>query len=499
MKYDCIVVGAGLGGLVAALKLSKEGKKVLVLEKQNVPGGYATSFKRGNFTFDSCVHIVDALGPDEDLFRIFDDFNILDKIKIVPVPNFSQIIFPGRDYVVPKGLNNFIIYLKKEFAQEAVGIDKLFCKMKAVESEFDRLTESKIPSWLNFLAFPFLYPNLMRVSRLTLHELVSQYIQEERLKSMIGQLWGFFGLPPRKLSALYYTIAFLQYYESGGYYLKGTFSSLSNLMAGRLKEYGSEVKLNSKVKNILFSSDKKRVIGVMTEKGENFEADTIISNVNVPSTFLELINSQDVQDNYRKEIQNLEKSISATQIYFGLKAAPRSLGMKQHSLFVSPTYDQNLLYECILKSDYEKCHLELTDYTQLDSELTEPGKGVLVAIVLDNYENWKNLSREAYLARKKLVSEVLIKRIEKFLPQFSKHIEVMEIATPLTMERYTANPCGAIYGFAQTPKQAGMNRFKPKTKIKGLYLAGAWTFPGGGVHGVCASGYLTAEEILKHG
>jgi prolycopene isomerase len=89
-------------------------------------------------------------------------------------------------------------------------------------------------------------------------------------------------------------------------------------------------------------------------------------------------------------------------------------------------------------------------------------------------------------------------RAEKYLPGLSKYIEVIEAATPRTMSRFSASPEGAIYGFAQTPKQSGINRLSQETKVKGLFLTGAWTRPGGGIHACFISGIDAADLALKY-
>jgi prolycopene isomerase len=92
---------------------------------------------------------------------------------------------------------------------------------------------------------------------------------------------------------------------------------------------------------------------------------------------------------------------------------------------------------------------------------------------------------------------IFIRRAEKYLPGLSEHIEVMEVGSPRTMEHYTLNPRGTIFGWDNTPDQSMLKRLKQKTPIKNLYLAGAWTFPGGGQSAVIASGIQAGNAILR--
>jgi prolycopene isomerase len=119
-------------------------------------------------------------------------------------------------------------------------------------------------------------------------------------------------------------------------------------------------------------------------------------------------------------------------------------------------------------------------------------------MTLDSYASWKGLSPQEYKAKKEMIARGLIKRCEKYLPGISSNIEVMEIATPMTMERYGSSPEGAIYGFAQTPEQSGLRRPGYDTQVKGLYLTGGWVQPGAGVHACFVSGVDAADLVLKY-
>jgi prolycopene isomerase len=141
--------------------------------------------------------------------------------------------------------------------------------------------------------------------------------------------------------------------------------------------------------------------------------------------------------------------------------------------------------------------MELVDHSRLDPGLAPAGKGTLLIMVLDNYAGSKGLSQEAYRLKKEAVKQKLIARAEKYLPGLQARIEVAEAATPLTMQRYTGSPEGAIYGFAHSPQQSTINRLAQETRIKGLILAGAWTRPGAGVHSCFVSGWDAAEYAEK--
>jgi all-trans-retinol 13,14-reductase len=171
--------------------------------------------------------------------------------------------------------------------------------------------------------------------------------------------------------------------------------------------------------------------------------------------------------------------------------------MKNQTIEVFTNYDHSKNHEIMLKGDYENTFFYITDFTPFNRDLHKKGLGSLNLFTLDHIKNWENLSREKYKKKKNEVIEIFIKRIEKLMPDIRKHIELTELATPRTMKRYTSNPEGAIYGFSNINSQSGINRFTNITPVKGLYLAGAYTYPGPGFFSCILSGTNAAKLVLK--
>jgi prolycopene isomerase len=129
---------------------------------------------------------------------------------------------------------------------------------------------------------------------------------------------------------------------------------------------------------------------------------------------------------------------------------------------------------------------------------TPPGRSILEIAILGDGKSWFGLSEEEYTNKKGEVTELLIDRFSEIIPDIRERIEVIEVGTPRTMERYSGNPYGAVYGYASTPTGHSVFRPQPATPVRGLYLASAWTFPGPGFGGVLVGGMNTARIILKH-
>jgi len=137
---------------------------------------------------------------------------------------------------------------------------------------------------------------------------------------------------------------------------------------------------------------------------------------------------------------------------------------------------------------------EILINSNADPSLAPKGKTTVTLITFANYHDFPERGTKEYLQKKKEFTEKLIKKAEKIIPDLSKHITIQDAATPKTFERYTSMPEGAIYAFDQS---IGVKRPYFKTPIKGLYLAGASTFPGGGIEAVVISGIICENDICN--
>ena len=493
--YDIIVIGAGLAGLTAAAYLSKNKKKVLLLEQHSKPGGFAGSFKREGFNFDISLHNFGPFNKNSFLYKIFHEIGISDKIEYIPFDKFQKVIFPKHTFLVQKGIHNYISFLQQTFPHEAKGIEELFALMLKLREEFKIYQPYEGNLQEEFHLFYEKFPVLAKFMLMTLDEVMDEFIKDQKLKSIAANLWWACGLPPSRLKSISYTLMMLNYYDSCGGYIKGTSQKLSNAILNQIKLNNGSVVFNSCVKKIVIKDG--HVKGVTTNKNRSFFAPVVISNANIFDTMLEMIQKDEISSRFRKKIKKLELSPSALLLFLGLDKPPYELGMKNHSISIHSGYDHEKSWENILDGDYKNSVFCMTDYTAFDKTAAPEGKGILNMMTLDHIKNWENLSKKEYLEKKEKTAKILIKKGEKIMPELSKHIQVLELATPLTIKRYTKNPQGAVYGLAPEVSSSGMNFITHETSVKGLFLTGAYTYPGAGYPSVIADGYKTAKTIMK--
>jgi len=503
-QYDAVVIGAGLGGLSCAAYLAVNGYRPLVVEKHLMPGGYATSFPRigtdrQRYQCEVSLHATAATGPS--LQKIFKDLKILDKLVLVRHPHAWSSRYPDFAMDIPSaGLAPFREMLLANFPEERKGLTDFFTCWQELMAEVERLDREGMPA-LKIL-FPALYPAMWDIRNRTLAEVLDRYLASPRLKFFLSQNWGYYGLPPASLSAFYYLIPFGEYLTYGGYYLKGTSQTLSNALVETIRSHGGEVVYNERVTEIVVGGG--RAGGVRTASGKSFSARAVVSNAAVPETLAMLSRPDAMPPSYRDRIASFSTSMSSFIVWLGLDGDVTKIE-KRPEVNIYPGYDNEKMYAGCRRGDPDQAGIACVIYDNLVPGFSPAGKSTVSIMFLCGYEPWQRFApdyvagrKEAYRQEKERVAKRLIAIVEaRLIPGLSKMIVMQDAATPLTNRRFTGNTGGAIYGFDQTVDNAFMNRLEVKTPLPGLYLASAWSNPGGGYGGVLLGGKGACKSMIE--
>jgi all-trans-retinol 13,14-reductase len=502
-QYDVIVIGSGLGGLSCAAAFARQGFKALVIEQHDKAGGYATAFARpGGYTFDVSLHSTTALERDGKL-NLIPGFPEISSVEFLPHPTLFRSLFPEHDIrVKQRDPKAYIEGLKALFPDEAPGIAGLFEDMGALTSEIGKLSSAR--GQVDMSRFPMDYPAIFKFHQMTWGQMVSTRISNPKAKAVVSAQWGYYGLPPSKLSCFYYALPFMGYLTYGGFYPKGRSQDISNAFARFIQDRGGTVLLNTKVARILLEDG--AAVGVSTVDGQTFKSRVVVSNADPFSTFQTMVPSQSAPSEYIARWQQYSVSLSSFQVFLGLKEdLVGKLGLTDSEMFVETSYDPEAGYAHALEGDVENGGYGVTLYDVIDRGYSPEGKNTINIMTLQGYAPWEKYEKDyfsgnkaEYRKAKERMADILIRRAEeKFLPGLSKAIQVKEIGTPLTNRRYTSHPRGAIYGWDQTVNNSGSARVGHSTPIKNLYLAGAWSRPGHGYGAVIPSGLECFAEIVK--
>lgn len=479
MKYDVIVIGAGLGGLTAGAKLAKEGKSVLLLEQHDRPGGCATTFKRREYTMEVGLHEMDGLNPRDIKHKIFDDLGVTGKVEFLKVPEFYRFVNNRCDLVVPHDPEEAKALLKSHFPGEEKGIDDYFYHVLNVRR--------------------VLVANRDKPDR-SVGEFLDEIISNDDLKLVLLGNLGYFHDDPYSLSWLYYLNAQGAYYGGSASFIKGGSQQLSNALSEIITAQGGTVRLNSLVTSIEYEGNRPAGVSWQASRGKEREihreyCDQIVVNAALPNLAQSLLSKADGKK-LSDSMKGNQIGASLLTVYYGFNKSLKEVGNKNYSTFI---YDDSVKSQKdILEnnhSDFSTRSFTFVDYSQVDSDLAPEGKSVGAVCCIDYPEDWANLEREEYVRMKADVADIITSRCEKLIPGFRDAIDHVEVATSLSVKRFTLNPEGAVYGFAQNPDRSLDYLDQLPDNV---YIASAWGKIGGGFSGAMVGGYMAAIDVLRH-
>jgi prolycopene isomerase len=240
------------------------------------------------------------------------------------------------------------------------------------------------------------------------------------------------------------------------------------------------------VRRILVESG--RAAGVVLENGQRIAAPVVISNADLRQTIEELVGAEHFTARYRRPLARLAPSISAFVTYLATDLDLAGLGAS-HETFVYQDFDHEAAFAATLagRPDWWTA----TVPTLADPSLAPAGVHLMTLTTLVPYG-----AAKSWRAEKPARVDAMIAQAAKRFPGLRESVLFAEGGSPRTMERYTRNSDGALYGWALAPEQIGPGRPTNETPLPGLWLAGHWAQPGGGVYGVVTSGVNAARGVL---
>jgi all-trans-retinol 13,14-reductase len=503
-QWDAIVIGAGLGGLGAAVTLAGAGKKVLVLEQSTKPGGYAQDFWVNGFRFDVSLHAMDGLAPGGWGDVAIKALGIADRLRFERIDPFYRAKLGGATLSAHADTLLLEQELIAKYPREKAGIRRLIDAMLQVFREMRRIREDTRhgPPEGNIAA---LFPLLVRSMNCTWDEFMSDYVADPELRALFSAEWTYYGLPGGKLSAATMAATWASYHFYGAWYPRGGVGAVVAALVERLNELGGELRCQARVTKIRVKDGIAE--GVRLDDGSEISARVVISNASAPQTLLELVNEDDLPSGYRQRIRSAEPSLSTFNVYLGLNAPPEAFSAS-HELIICDEPDSNAQYAAIQAGDWDKVPFLAVNYGLVDPSCAPPGQAVITLMTLAPWQ-YRNVwetggqlenydANPAYQQLADQVADRLIDRAEQHIPGLRAAIRERVVATPVTNHRWTLNHQGAIFGTAQTTDNMYLGRLAPKTWIPNLVLTGAWTTPGGGQTAAMISGIHVGTRVIEN-
>ena len=487
---NAIVIGGGFGGLSAAVRLQAAGYKVTLLEKRHQLGGRAGVFEREGYRIDTGPTIVTPPFVVEDVFRDVGR-DPSDYIELVPIHPHYRLHYADGTHFDIGTVDEVAAQIERISPNDLKGYYKWLKILKPIyELGFEQFAMTPFESlWSMAKVIP---PGIRLKSYKSVYGLVASYMKNEHLRMAFSFLPLFIGGNPFTTTSVYSLIAYLET-EYGMLWVRGGTHRLVEALERLFKELGGTVKLNSEVTKIEVNENERKVTGVKTKGGEEYTADIIVSNADVANTYMQLIDSKYRRKNSNRRYENAKYSMSLFMVYFGTKKTYPD--MPHHNIIFSPRYKElvkDIFDRHILPEDFA---IYLHVPTRTDPELAPPGCETFYACVpvthQDSGIDWEEM-------KKPFKDRVLKFLNDKYLPGLLENLEVCEVFTPLDFEREFNAYKGNAFQLQPLLMQSGY--FRPHNRsrdIKGLYIVGAGTHPGGGVPSAFLSGKVSTDLIFK--
>lgn len=510
-NFDIIVIGAGLGGLTAAACATKEGKRVLVLEKGLTPGGSATSFTRGRFEFEASLHALSGFSNSQgvgDVRIIFDELGITNKIEWCEPKNAFRIITKSKngekiDATLPFGIENFINTIEEYAPGSRASLEKLFDLAENTVKATNYLCSVDEKINMSFAKGLLKdYGNFVRTAPYTVNEVFKSLNIPERAIEIISGLWCLIGVDCDRLSFTQYITLLYSYIQFGAFVPKLRSNEISMALAGFITDNGNEIRYNSMVSRILF--EKGEACGVILKNGEKLLCNHIICNCSPTFAYSKMMKANDVPVTAVKRTNARTFGARGASVYVALNRSHNDLGIQDYNTIITETSDTSVQYDLMRTlSSNNMCIVSCLNC--VNPEASPKGTTILNFTTLFTENCWANIEPENYFNEKDNFAKRIISLYEETTGiKISEFIEEIEIATPLTFARYLNTPQGVIYGYSAETFDNLLSRFMTEESdndTKGLRFCGGWGTQLSGFSAAIASGrntaYATIDDIEK--
>lgn len=501
-ECDVIVIGAGIAGLTATALLARSGLKVVLLEKQPRPGGYFMGFKRKGFTFDSSIQWLNGCNESGFAGRIFEYIG----------PDFPKCIMSNRirrykgesfDYLLTGDPYELRDQLINDYPGETDGIMRFFEDCRKIGIRFDKLNRCLRANETMPAAERLIFGIKMllwvipvwKYLWISAEKGLNKYFKNNEIKKIFcGE---------EKFMSIIMPISWV-FVKDLLFPPEGGAESFIIWLCGKIQNSSSQIFLNSRVKEVLVKN--KTAAGVSLSDGRVIHSKYVIAACDVENLYERMLPEGAVPDKLIRRLREADLYCSSVTVFIGLDCDASDLGLHGELIYLTaddiPRKDHT-------GGDPYKNSLVVQSPSARDKSLAPEGKSTMTihcSARIDYGDFWKtgkNFERgKEYREFKEKYADILIERVEKrFGINIKKHIEVLEIATPVTYWRYTGNRNGSTMGASPTDKNIRNQLAHYKTPVKNLFLGGHWAEYGGGmpmaVKAASNASLLILEKINK--
>ncbi|PRD48908.1 all-trans-retinol 13,14-reductase [Sphingobacterium haloxyli] len=487
-QYDVVIVGSGLGGLVSAVILAKEGLRVCVLEKNNQFGGNLQTFSRNKKVFDTGVHYIGSLGDGQNLYRYFSYVGIMSHLRLEPMPTvFDQICFGDEKvcYPIAQGYDAFVDYLSAYFPTERSALIKYIADLQYTCKAFPLYCVEDGEGYAP------------EVISLSVKDYFTGLTDNERLRAvLVGNNFLYAG-EDDKTPFYVHALAVNSYIQSAYRCVLGG-SQISKLLIRELRKLGGEAYKREEVTKLEVEGGK--IYSALTNNGNQVRGDLFVMNTD-PKRALQLVG----KEHFRKAFYDRIQALSVTTSSFSLHGIlqPAKVQYKGHNIYWHQNANSVWHAATYQKDDWANMFM-----LSMTEDSRHPGYAdtftVLTYMHFDEVEAWEDTMNTvihpegrgaAYESFKAAKTEQLLEKMKRYFPELVEAVNRTYVSTPLSYRDYIGMHRGNLYGHIKDARDPLKTFVAPKTKIENLYLTGHGIYMHG-ILGVTVGAIATCSEIL---
>ncbi len=475
-----VIIGAGIAGLCTAVHARRCGYDVEVLEKHDAPGGLATSWRRGNYTFETCLHWLLGSNPVRPMYSQWQEVFDIDQLTFVQPEVYVRLETEhGESLSVYSNLERMEAEFLRQAPQDAAEIRRFASAARRLANfPMPDPTEEAPGRWVAMLrTLPYL-TLLRRWSGMS----VGDY--GRRFKHPL--LRAFFAggeYPELSALALVFTLAWMSERDAG--YPIGGSQAVIRLIADNLQGLGGRLRPGANVERILVEGD--AAVGVQLAGGETVAADWVISAADGHATIYDLLGGRYTGAATAKVYSTLKTFPSYLQVSLGV-----ARDLSRQAGFVTRLLDAPLTVD-----PGTELHQVSFRFFHFDPTFAPRGSTAVTCFLPTfNYEYWVQLRQHdpaRYEAEKHRIAEAVIAILERSVADVRQEIEVIDVATPATVIRFTGNWKGSMEGWIPTPGTGFRPLRRTLPGLRQFLMVGQWVMPGGGL----PSGLMTGRSAIQ--